>query len=113
MVEGDSYSTAENIMITQFDETPTNFDKTSKQSHESCTQFDDTSTQSSDSFTQFDDTLNGIDGTSMLHSFYKKDDIIILIHGLNSHIRFEFLRNNVHIVNYDRVLLKDENNYYA
>ncbi|GAW83219.1 PST-A protein [Plasmodium gonderi] len=38
--------------------------------------------------------------------------IIILIHGLNSHARLTFLRHNVEIVNNDKAILKDENNYY-
>ncbi|SBS89415.1 unspecified product [Plasmodium ovale curtisi] len=39
--------------------------------------------------------------------------IIILIHGLNSHVRFSFLRHNVDIISNDKAILKDENNYYV
>ncbi|SBT57414.1 PST-A protein [Plasmodium ovale wallikeri] len=68
-----------------------------------------------------------LDGRPTLGSFYNKDGlllrtygwlvkkaigIIILIHGLNSHVRYSFLRHNVHIVNNNRAILKDGNNYY-
>ncbi|GAW83210.1 PST-A protein [Plasmodium gonderi] len=39
--------------------------------------------------------------------------IIILIHGLNSHVRFSFLRHNVDIVGTDKAILKDGVNYYV
>ncbi|ANQ08642.1 PST-A protein [Plasmodium coatneyi] len=39
--------------------------------------------------------------------------LIVLIHGLNSHTRFSFLRHNVEIVNNDKAILKDGNNFYV
>ncbi|CAI7722527.1 lysophospholipase, putative [Plasmodium vivax] len=114
MVERDSYITAENITRTKFDETST--------------QFDEASTQFDEAVERINGTSVRLDGAPTLDSFYNKDGlllrtygwlvknaigIIILIHGLNSHVRFSFLRHNVDIVNYDKALLKDENNYYV
>ncbi|CAG9474069.1 unnamed protein product [Plasmodium vivax] len=114
MVERDSYITAENITRTKFDETSTQFDEASTQFDEAPERINGTSVR--------------LDGAPTLDSFYNKDGlllrtygwlvknaigIIILIHGLNSHVRFSFLRHNVDIVNYDKALLKDENNYYV
>ncbi|GAB67073.1 PST-A protein, partial [Plasmodium cynomolgi strain B] len=71
---------------------------------------------------------NSIDGKPQLDSFLNKDGlmirtygwlvknaigIIILVHGLNSHVRFSFLRHNVDIVGNEKAILKDENNYYV
>ncbi|SBS95397.1 lysophospholipase, putative [Plasmodium malariae] len=71
---------------------------------------------------------NCVDGRPALDAFYNKDGlllrtygwlvknaigIIILIHGLNSHARFAFLRHNVDIVNNDKAVLRDEQNYYV
>ncbi|CAG9475186.1 unnamed protein product [Plasmodium vivax] len=71
---------------------------------------------------------NSLDGKPQLDSFLNKDGlmlrtygwivknaigIIILIHGLNSHVRFSFLRHNVDIVGNEKAILKDENNYYV
>ncbi|ANQ05861.1 PST-A protein [Plasmodium coatneyi] len=39
--------------------------------------------------------------------------IIILIHGLGSHARLTFLRHNIEIVNNDKAILKDGNNFYV
>ncbi|ANQ07605.1 Phospholipase [Plasmodium coatneyi] len=68
-----------------------------------------------------------LDGKPRLDSFFNKDGlllrsygwlvrnaigIIILIHGLGSHARLTFLRHNVEIVNNDKAILKDGNNFY-
>ncbi|EUD63823.1 hypothetical protein C922_05798 [Plasmodium inui San Antonio 1] len=37
--------------------------------------------------------------------------IIILIHGLNSHVRFSFLRHNIHIMDNEKAVSKDGKNY--
>ncbi|ANQ06270.1 PST-A protein [Plasmodium coatneyi] len=69
-----------------------------------------------------------LDGTPKHDSFLNKNGLllrsyawivrnavglIVLIHGLNSHTRFSFLRHNVEIVNNDKAILKDENNFYV
>ncbi|CAA9990285.1 lysophospholipase, putative [Plasmodium knowlesi strain H] len=69
-----------------------------------------------------------LDGKPKLDSFFNKDGlllrsygwlvknaigIIILIHGLCSHARLNFLRHNVHIVSNDKAILKDGNNFYV
>ncbi|KJP89354.1 hypothetical protein AK88_01020 [Plasmodium fragile] len=38
--------------------------------------------------------------------------IIILVHALNSHVRFEYLKHNVIIESKEKVTLVDKNNYY-
>ncbi|CAA9990051.1 lysophospholipase, putative [Plasmodium knowlesi strain H] len=68
-----------------------------------------------------------LDGRPTIRSFFNKDGlllrtygwiernaigIILLIHGLNSHTRFSFLRHNVHVLNNNRAILMDGNNYY-
>ncbi|EDL42880.1 PST-A protein [Plasmodium vivax] len=67
-----------------------------------------------------------LDGRPTLRSFFNKDGLllktygwivrnavglIVLIHGLNSHTRFSFLRHNVHVFN-NRAILMDADNYY-
>ncbi|KJP88300.1 hypothetical protein AK88_02081 [Plasmodium fragile] len=68
-----------------------------------------------------------LDGRPTIRSFFNKDGLllktygwivknavglIVLIHGLNSHTRFSFLRHNVHVLNNNRAILMDGNNYY-
>ncbi|GAW84719.1 lysophospholipase, partial [Plasmodium gonderi] len=68
-----------------------------------------------------------LDGRPSVSSFFNKDGLllktygwlvknaiglIVLVHGLNSHARFSFLRHNVHVLNNDRAILMDGNNYY-
>ncbi|GAB69476.1 PST-A protein, partial [Plasmodium cynomolgi strain B] len=68
-----------------------------------------------------------LDGRPTIRSFFNKDGLllktygwlvknaiglIVLIHGLNSHARFSFLRHNVHVLNNNRAILMDGNNYY-
>ncbi|CDO64427.1 lysophospholipase, putative [Plasmodium reichenowi] len=69
-----------------------------------------------------------VDGTPRLDSFFNKDGlllrtyswtvkkavgIIVLLHGLNAHVRLQFLKQNVEVVNNDEVILKDIDNYYV
>ncbi|SCQ12701.1 lysophospholipase, putative [Plasmodium gaboni] len=69
-----------------------------------------------------------VDGTPRLDSFFNKDGlllrtyswtvkkavgIIVLLHGLNAHVRLQFLKQNVEVVSNDEVILKDIDNYYV
>ncbi|EUD66269.1 hypothetical protein C922_03464 [Plasmodium inui San Antonio 1] len=69
-----------------------------------------------------------LDGAPKHDSFFNKDGlllrnygwlvknaigIIVLIHGIRTHARLQFLRPNVEVVSDDNVILKDENNYYV
>ncbi|SOV19976.1 lysophospholipase,putative [Plasmodium sp. gorilla clade G2] len=73
-------------------------------------------------------TQDYVDGAPQIDSFYNKEGllirtyswivknaigILILIHGLNSHMRLQYLRQNAEIVSNDKAILKDENNYYV
>ncbi|SOS77593.1 lysophospholipase, putative [Plasmodium sp. gorilla clade G1] len=68
-----------------------------------------------------------LDGTTSINSFYNRDGLLlrtyswivkgaigifVLVHGLNSHIRFQFLRHNADIVSNDKVIIKDLDDYY-
>ncbi|SOV84051.1 lysophospholipase, putative [Plasmodium sp.] len=69
-----------------------------------------------------------LDGSPRLGSFFNKDGlllrtyswtvkkavgIIVLLHGLNAHVRLQFLKQNVEVVSNDEVILKDIDNYYV
>ncbi|KMZ95655.1 PST-A protein [Plasmodium vivax Mauritania I] len=71
-------------------------------------------------------TLN-LDGNPKIGTFFNKDGlslrtyewgvenprgIIILIHGIKSHVRLSFLKPNVEIVSNDKAILIDGENYY-
>ncbi|SBS96827.1 lysophospholipase, putative [Plasmodium malariae] len=68
-----------------------------------------------------------LDGNPKLGSFVNKNGlllktyawlvkypigIMILVHALNSHVRFEYLNHNVDIQSNDKVVLKDADNFY-
>ncbi|SOV83855.1 lysophospholipase, putative [Plasmodium reichenowi] len=68
-----------------------------------------------------------LDGTTSKSYFYNRDGLLlktyswivkgaigifVLVHGLNSHIRFQFLRHNADIVSNDKVIIKDLDDYY-
>ncbi|ETW19497.1 hypothetical protein C923_01774 [Plasmodium falciparum UGT5.1] len=68
-----------------------------------------------------------LDGNPKLDSFHNKDGlslktyawtvknpvgVIIACHGMNSHVRLEYLRHNVEVVNNNKAILKDGDNYY-
>ncbi|SOV12728.1 lysophospholipase, putative [Plasmodium sp. DRC-Itaito] len=68
-----------------------------------------------------------LDGATSINSFYNRDGLLlrtyswivkgaigifVLVHGLNSHIRFQFLRHNADIVSNDKVIIKDVDDYY-
>ncbi|SPJ10417.1 lysophospholipase, putative [Plasmodium sp. DRC-Itaito] len=74
------------------------------------------------------ETGTRVDGTPRLDSFFNKDGlllrtyswtvkkavgIIVLLHGLNAHVRLQFLKQNVEVVSNDEVILKDIDNYYV
>ncbi|KAI4841235.1 prodrug activation and resistance esterase [Plasmodium brasilianum] len=62
------------------------------------------------------DSFNNKDGLSIkTYSWQVKDPqgIMFLVHGLNTHVRLEYLRHNVEIEgNNERAVLKDADNYY-
>ncbi|SBS79877.1 lysophospholipase, putative [Plasmodium ovale] len=61
------------------------------------------------------DSFNNRDGLSLkTYAWVVKNPvgIIILVHGLNSHVRLEYLRHNVIIQSNDKAILKDAENYY-
>ncbi|SOV17164.1 lysophospholipase, putative [Plasmodium sp. gorilla clade G2] len=68
-----------------------------------------------------------LDGTPKLDSFFNKDGllirtyswtvkkalgILVLIHGLNSHFRLEYLKHNADIISNDKAVLIDPDEYY-
>ncbi|CRG98428.1 lysophospholipase, putative [Plasmodium relictum] len=68
-----------------------------------------------------------LDGKPKIDSFHNKDGlllktyawlvknpvgVLILVHGLNSHVRLEYLRHNVEVVNNNKAILKDDENFY-
>ncbi|SBT75164.1 lysophospholipase, putative [Plasmodium ovale] len=68
-----------------------------------------------------------LDGNPRIGSFINKDGlmlktyewlvkypvgVMILVHALNSHVRFEYLKHNAEIDGIERAILKDPDNYY-
>ncbi|KJP89355.1 hypothetical protein AK88_01021 [Plasmodium fragile] len=68
-----------------------------------------------------------LDGKPKVDSFHNRDGltlktyswqvknpkgVIFLVHGLNTHVRLEYLRHNVEIVSTQKAILKDADNYY-
>ncbi|EUD66643.1 hypothetical protein C922_02964 [Plasmodium inui San Antonio 1] len=68
-----------------------------------------------------------LDGKPKVDSFHNRDGlklktyswlvknpigVIFLVHGLNTHLRLEYLRHNVEIVSPEKAILKDADNYY-
>ncbi|SOV79595.1 lysophospholipase, putative [Plasmodium sp. gorilla clade G3] len=72
-------------------------------------------------------TNKRLDGSPKLDSFFNKDGLLIrtyswtvkkaigmlvLIHGLNSHFRLEYLKHNADIISNDKAILIDSDEYY-
>ncbi|VWU50289.1 lysophospholipase, putative [Hepatocystis sp. ex Piliocolobus tephrosceles] len=68
-----------------------------------------------------------LDGNPKIDYFHNKDNLLIrtyawqvkdpigalfLVHGFNSHVRFEYMKHNVTIENNEKVTIKDINNFY-
>ncbi|CAA9986164.1 lysophospholipase, putative [Plasmodium knowlesi strain H] len=68
-----------------------------------------------------------LDGKPKVDSFHNRDGltlktyswqvknpigVIFLVHGLNTHVRLEYMRHNVDIVSSEKAILKDADNYY-
>ncbi|CAG9484851.1 lysophospholipase, putative [Plasmodium vivax] len=69
-----------------------------------------------------------LDGKPKVDSFHNRDGltlktyawqvknpigVIFLVHGMNSHLRLDYMRHNVEIVSPEKAILKDADNYYV